>query len=80
MPDRSAILARKRMEEYYLALGRFVDQFAHVETAMFLCLAWYTKTKGVTAKTVFSSARIDVISNYLRRLSEVGIIDKEKMG
>jgi hypothetical protein len=66
---------KARAREYRLALGTFIDTFAKVEQAMFFVLTWRTKTKTQVARAVFSGARTDTASGFLRRLADVGSID-----
>jgi hypothetical protein len=61
---------KKRLQAYYEALGRFVDMFARVETAIALTLWMYAKTKPQIAKIIFAGARIDTSSTYIKQLAE----------
>lgn len=70
-PAETAI---ERLEEYNLALGRFVSSFAQVEAAMFYSRAWYAKTQRPIACAIFSGTRVDQATSFMRRLAEVGLI------
>jgi len=56
---------------YYEALGRFVDAFADVETAITLVLWHYAATPHEIARAVFSGVRVDAAIQFIRRLSNV---------
>lgn len=61
---------KERLRAYYEALGRFVDMFARVETAITLTLWAYAKTKPEIAKVIFAGAKIEIGSTYIKQLSE----------
>jgi hypothetical protein len=56
---------------YYEALGRFVDMFANVESAMAFTLWHYAKTPRHIARAVFSGVRIDAAIDLINRLIAV---------
>jgi hypothetical protein len=60
---------KKRLQEYYSSLGRFIDMFAQVETALTFTLWHYAKTPPDIAKIIFSGDRVDNSSQY----SAIGI-------
>jgi hypothetical protein len=72
--------AQRRRNEatYHLALGRFVDAFARLETLLRMVLFRYARTPGQIGPAVFSGARTAVIQGYLRRLAEVNAIGPEQ--
>jgi hypothetical protein len=61
---------KQRLQEYYSALGRFIDMFAQVETAVAFTLWHYAKTQPNIAKIIFSGDRIDSSSKYIKQLAE----------
>jgi hypothetical protein len=69
---------KERLRAYYEALGRFVDAFARVETAMALTLRLYAKTSGEIAKVIFAGARIETGSTFIKQLAEATKTAKEK--
>lgn len=56
---------------YYEALGRFVDMFAHVESAIAFTLWHYAKTPRHIARAVFSGVRVDAAIDLINRLTAV---------
>ena len=68
----------KRLSDYLMALGSFVDAFSQVEIFFHFVLRWYTKTPAGIARAVFSGARIEVSRGFLRRLRDAGIITDEE--
>src|SRR5260221_13910412 len=67
---------QERQRAYYLALGEFVDTFAHTELLTHFVLRWHTQTSVTMALAGFSGAPIKKAIGYLRRLAEVEIIAK----
>jgi hypothetical protein len=61
---------QERLRAYYEALGRFVDMFARVETAITLTLWHYAKTEPNIAKVIFAGAKVEVGSTYIKQLAE----------
>jgi hypothetical protein len=61
---------KERLRAYYEALGRFVDIFARVETAVTLTLWRYAKTSPEIAKIIFAGAKIELGSTYIKQLAE----------
>jgi hypothetical protein len=68
---------KERLQAYYEALGRFIDMFARVETAVALTLWAYAKVKPEIAKIVFAGARIELGSAYIKQLAEATGADHE---
>ncbi len=63
---------KERLRAYYEALGRFVDMFARVETAMTLTLWHYAKTAPEIAKIVHAGTKvIDTGADYIKQLVAV---------
>jgi hypothetical protein len=62
---------QERLRAYYEALGRFIDIFTRVETAITLTLWAYAKTKPNIAKVIFAGTKIDVGSSYIKQLAEM---------
>ena len=56
---------------YYEALGRFVDMFAHVESAMAFTLWHYAKTPRNIARAVFSGIGVVAAIDHITRLTAV---------
>jgi hypothetical protein len=61
---------KRRLQEYYSALGRFIDMFAQVETALTFTLWHYAKTPPEIAKIIFSGDRVDNSSQYIKQIAE----------
>jgi hypothetical protein len=68
---------KKRLTEYYEALGRFVDMFARVETAITLTLWHYAGTNPYVGKIIFAGSKIDGYSIYIKQLAEAKKATKE---
>lgn len=60
----------KRLSDYYEALGRFVDIFSRLETAIALTLWHYAKTSPDIAKIIFTGAKIVEGSAYIKQLAK----------
>ena len=58
-------------DNYWRALGKFVDQFASIETGMHLLLQERTRMPLETARAVFSGVRVKDTMSFLGRLSKV---------
>jgi len=61
---------QKRLQAYYEALGRFVDMFSRIETAVTLTLWAYAGTAPAIAKTILPGVRIDVGSKFIKELAK----------
>lgn len=59
------------LDAYHLALGRFVDRFAHVEGAVYWTLCTASQVPGLNAKAVFSGVRIETACSQVRRIYEI---------
>jgi hypothetical protein len=68
---------RKRLAEYYEALGRFVDVFSRVEAAVTLTLWHYAKAPPEIAKVVFSGTKVDVGSQYIKQIASATNVPQE---
>ena len=74
VPAAETAEGKARLQEYWNALGEFIDGFARAERDMFLALRWHTKTQDKIARAVFSGVRVDATADFLRRLATVGAI------
>jgi hypothetical protein len=70
---------KKRLSAYYEALGRFVDMFARVETAVTLTLWRYAKTEPGIAKVIFGGSKIDTYTKYIKQIAEATRAPKEAL-
>jgi hypothetical protein len=62
-------------ERYWRALGKFVDEFAAIETAIHILLMQRTNTPLDIARAVFSGVRIQEAMKLIGRVSEVRPLD-----
>jgi hypothetical protein len=60
---------QERLKTYYAALGRFVDLYSRVETAVTLTLWHYAQTTPEIAKIVFAGATIGRGSAFIKELA-----------
>jgi hypothetical protein len=67
-----------RTNEYFLALGKFVDAFSTAETFTHYALQRYAKTPEPVTRAVFSGTRIDVEIQFLRRLRDTAVINDDE--
>jgi hypothetical protein len=58
------------MDDYYRALGRFVDGFAYVEDMVFVALTMEAGLSMDAAQAVLSGTRVDAAISFMRRLFE----------
>jgi hypothetical protein len=65
---------KKRLNAYYLALGRFTDRFARVEQAVHTVLSHYAKLPPAAARALLSGVRVDETKNRLLRLHDEGLM------
>ena len=65
---------QRRQAEYHYTLGKFVDQFARVESVVAIALMWHAKISQKRARAVFSGVRMDVATGHLRRLASIDAI------
>lgn len=63
--------SRYTRENYWRALGEFIDRFAIVEVAIHLLLQERTKTHLEIARAVYSGVRMQAAMGLLNRLSQV---------
>jgi hypothetical protein len=68
---------KKRITEYYEALGRFVDMFSRVEAAVTLTLWHYAKTEPAISKVIFAGARVENSSTYIKQIATATGATKE---
>lgn len=61
---------KRRVQAYYESLGRFVDMFAGVETAITLTLRKYAKTAPEIAKIVFSRTSLAQSCALIKELAQ----------
>lgn len=78
LPTITDAQRRENERTYHLALGRFVDAFARVETLLQMVLCRHTRISHPASRAVFSGARTAVIRGYLRRLADVDMISAEQ--
>ena len=71
---------KKRLSEYYEALGRFVDMFARAEAAVTLTLWHYAKTSPEVAKIIFAGTKTDQGSTYIKQIAAVTGVSEELRG
>jgi hypothetical protein len=69
---------KKRLEEYYSSLGRFVDRFSKAELAVAFTLWHYTKVPHSIARAIFSGFNIDTAISTIKRLAQVTGMPNEK--
>lgn len=60
---------QERLRAYYEALGRFIDMFSRVETAMTLTLWHYAKTPPEVAKVVLAGTKIEIGVSHIKKLA-----------
>jgi hypothetical protein len=70
IPASETLEGKERVRAYYESLGRFVQMFSEVETAVSHTLWHYAKTKPEIAKVIFSGAKIEAGSSYIKQLAE----------
>jgi len=63
---------RKRRHAYWLALGRFVDNFSMIEAQLFETLKIASGVSDQTAPAIFSGTRVDAAMSFLNRIAESG--------
>jgi hypothetical protein len=67
-----------RLDEYYLALGRFAHWFAQAELAVHSVLAHYANLSTSNARALFSGVRARDTKSLPQRLHELGTISEEE--
>jgi hypothetical protein len=55
---------------YFEALGRFVNEFAGVESALLFALKTYAKVSWPVARAIFSGTRVDTAMDFIKRICE----------
>ncbi|MBM3530148.1 MAG: hypothetical protein FJX62_18855 [Alphaproteobacteria bacterium] len=68
---------KERLRDYYEALGRFVDKFSRVEAAITRTLWHYAKTSPEIAKIVFSGAKLDSSTQYIKQIAKATNVRQE---
>lgn len=68
---------QERLRSYYEALGRFVDMFAQVETAITLTLRHYAKTSTEVAKVILVGSKIDGSAKFIKQLAYATGVSQE---
>lgn len=68
---------RQRLEEYYSALGKFVDEFSRVEAVLPISVAAYAKLPENRARALLAGLRVEAAISHLRRLQEVDEVPAE---
>lgn len=69
VPRSDTKIGKERLRSYYEALGRFIDMFSQVETAITLTLRLYAKTSTEIAKVLFSGVKIELGSTHIKQLA-----------
>lgn len=69
----------RREQEYYEALGRFVQIFAEAEQVAAQTLWAYAKTERAIATVIFGGTRIEQGSDYLKHLIRLGVVPSERV-
>lgn len=73
---RRKIPENSELEDYWRALGKFVQRYAEVEYNMSRVLRYASGTTRAQAKALFSGTRIDVATSFVKRLHAA---DKRKL-
>jgi hypothetical protein len=58
------------MDKYYLALGKFVNEFAHAEADMFVLLIMTANVPIATGQALFSGTRVRDSISFIKRIYE----------
>lgn len=61
----------KRRDDYFIAFGKFIEQFSMAELALFLLLSRYAKVSTPIARAVFSGARTEASVKFIKRIWQV---------
>jgi hypothetical protein len=61
-------------QQYWMALGRFIEQFSHIEMVMHLLLTKYSNVTHLVGVALFGDMRIDAAVSRMRRLLEVNFV------
>ncbi|HEV2161425.1 MAG TPA: hypothetical protein VGR52_04210 [Stellaceae bacterium] len=69
---------RPEVRAYWQSLGRFVTEFASLESAMQLALWHYANVSPNIGRAVFSGVRADAAMGLIKRISEVEKWEKSK--
>ena len=67
---------KQRLDEYFIALGRFFDMFAQVETAVTYTLWHYSGTPPSISKIIFSGDKVDNSSQYIKQIADATNVSK----
>ena len=68
IPASATKEGEERLRTYYEALGRFIDMFSAVETAMTLTLWHYAKTPPEVAKIILAGVKIELGITHIKKL------------
>jgi hypothetical protein len=63
---------------YFESLGRFVQEFSHLEVVLWSTLYRYAGISANVAKVLLSGIRVDAATSLLRRLMELKPPDTER--
>jgi hypothetical protein len=74
IPAHETEEGKKRLDAYYLALGRFAHRFSLVELAVHIVLSHYASLPMTASRALLSGVRIDETRSRLSRLHEVQLI------
>jgi hypothetical protein len=55
---------------YFEALGRLVNEFAAVESALLFALKTYAKVSWPVARAIFSGARVETAMDFVKRICD----------
>jgi hypothetical protein len=63
---------------YFEALGRFVNEFAAVESALLFALKTYAKVSWPIARAIFSGARVETAIDFVKRICDASDPGQER--
>jgi hypothetical protein len=69
---------KEHLRAYYEALGRFVDMFARVETAITLTLWGYAGTDPTIARIIFAGTQTKIGAEYIKQIAKATNAAEEK--
>jgi hypothetical protein len=69
-PSQPTAGFKEFLDAYHLALGRFIDEFSQTENLVQMALISTAHVSDPVARAVFSGARVDTASQYIRRIFE----------
>jgi hypothetical protein len=71
-------VGKARVRSYHAALGRFIDRFARIETAMALTLWRYAGTREEVARIVFAGVGVENCSRFIEQIADATTVDTAK--